>query len=268
MKINKYPYIFLHLCEENIHEKTISLLKQAQDIHIYMDNDSLSLDSLGLMKFSADFENISKIYVYCFTKKDVEQTLAHGYIPHICVKGNDIFDDKEKILTYLQPEYEFFWFPQLENVLFQEPAHIANWLGKLNKPICISLSEIFNPEVAIERGRMWLQTTQQLFSNPILEKEQSMLEDTFCEDNLYILQKNNNVITKKIVLGLYGDVTIATLEEFKKFNSMTIIKTKSCVTCEYQDNCIDRGLGYIMYKYKYQQCIGIKLLKNEIEKTL
>lgn len=270
MKINKYPYVFLHLCEKEMHEQTISILKQAQDIHLYMDNNNndLAPDSLDLMKLFAEVENNTNIYVYCFTRKDVEQTLAHGYTPHICVRGNDIFDDKEKILTYLQPEYEFFWFPQLENVLFQEPAHIANWLKKLNKPICISLSEIFNPDVAIERARMWLQTTQQLFPNPILEKEQNMLEDTFCEDNLYILQKNNEVITKKIVLGLYGDVTISSLEEFKKFNSLTIMKTKSCVSCEYQDNCMDRGLGYILYKYKYQQCIGIKLLKNETRKPL
>ncbi len=248
------PYLFVHLLDDTLSEKTIETIHQSKEVHFYLEN-SLNDELIRQLKQLPQLD----YYMYVFNKESYDFCINNKITPHICFSGEEIFSSP--LLNISDNSLEFFWFPGIDDI-FHNIDDYSSQLKKINKPICISISDIFNPEVNHEQSRLWIKSLLETYKNPLFEKEKELLKEDGCsKDNKYLRQENQENILKTIVLGMFGDCVIE--ENFEINNLKSIIVNKDCSNCDYQELCINKGLGYSLYKNKYKGCIGIKLFNQE-----
>lgn len=240
-------YLFLHIDDEYINENVITTLSNYSIINIFHSkNYNISV-------------NHPNVYVYCFTEEQIRFCIEKGYTYHICFYGNDILESS--LFKYCRDNTELFWFPLPEDFTSTKQQLYATFFNNLKLPICISISSIFNPLSVSEENRLWIKKIYTLFSNPLYIRELEIMEhEEFHLDNHYIYQKNNDITSKNMVLGYMGDQVLNETPNFLN-NSKTIFRTRDCSNCDYQEQCIKRGLGFIMKENQYKGCCGIKIFK-------
>lgn len=232
-------YTFLHL--KTPFQDTIS----SQEVHLYSE--------LG---YIPQLNTQAQVFVYCFSKHDIEQSLRLGYTPHICFK--DIYDEVLWQIIEQNPNWEVFWFPKIEDIN-NDPIEFAQFLTQKHQAICISLSPIFNPECAHETARQWIEDIYDVFDNPLIDKDTNLLNETYSEENEYILV-DHDIKKQFIILGLMGDEPI---EHYSITQSMKgIMRQRACLGCDYQNACIQKGVGMILQQRHYQGCASIQIMKR------
>lgn len=249
------PYIFIHLQDEYFTDKTIETINNSEEIHFFIEknlNEHLIKQIINLPKIQ------KKYYMYVFNQESYNFCLNNNITPHLCFYSKDILSSP--LLKFIDDSLECFWFPGIEDI-FNDIQIYSEYLNKINKPICISISDIFNPETNHEQSRLWIKSLLATYKNPLYNKEKELLEENKCSNhNHYLLQNNQQVIIKKIVLGIFGDCVIE--DNYEIHNLKSIIINKECSSCDYQDLCINKGIGYSLYKNKYKGCIGLNLFNQ------
>lgn len=245
------PFLFFHLKDSTISNQASDILSHTEQVHLFQEQHLPVLITHP------------QCFVYCFNPAQRQACLAQGHTPHVCFLGDAI--NHSDLLPFLSNQLETFWFPSIEQTQ-QDPHLFVKQLECLHQPICISFSDIFNPGVASESSRIWLRTLLDLFNNPLILKEQELLNHSaFTVENRYLHQDGYRLWEYSIALGLFGDVIVEHYPDYLKYNMRTIFKNLECVSCIHQDPCIQRGLGYIMHQQGYQGCIGLNLLTKASE---
>ena len=250
------PYLFLEISDNYLIPETQNYLSKFKEVHIHQKifNEKILLE---IKNFKPN-----NLYFYAFSETQVKFCIDNDIIPHICFKGDKIFG--ANLDLYLKSNYEIFWFPdkkQIENK-YEFESLVAR-LKEINTPICISISNIFNPESANENGRIFIKNIHKQFKNKLFEKELDLLINQSHNDlnlNQFLFQNNGSLFKEFIILGIFGDMKKKDL--IHKDNMKSLIRNKDCVGCKYLDFCINKGIGYIIKEYEFKGCISLNLFNN------
>lgn len=238
-------YLFLHIDDDLLHEDLKKSLQNYSTINLFQSkNKNITISH-------------PQVYVYCFTEEQVLFCIDKGYHYHLCFYSNDILTST--LFKYYNKDTEVFWFPFIEDFTKEKQVEYAKFFNDLNLPICISISAIFNPLSVCEESRVWIKELYSLFSNPLIERELEIINnELFNTNNHYIHQTHNNITIQSIILGYMGDHILSEHSTMSD-NAKTIFRTSECANCDYQEQCINRGIGLIIKENKYKGCCGIKI---------
>lgn len=250
LKMKKYPYLLYISNDDHITNNCIVELNQAAELHI-------------LNPYLNNVDNIfhSNCYMYVFNKHQYQLSLDKNWKYHVALYGEDIFN--EDLLSLAVETTEIFWFPSAHQLLQNIDIFIKR-LSVINKPICINFNENLQKNIIPEDFRLFIKKIHYSFDNPVFVKELQLLDNNINnpeEYNFCLIQKGTHIFIQPIVLGLFGDYPIKNIEDYYLINKKKIFKTKDCAACDYNELCINRGIGYIMDQLQYQGCISIKLLQ-------
>lgn len=248
--MRKYPYL-LYIGNNNfINNDYISELNNSEELHIL----NLKLNNVPNI-------NHNNCYLYVFNNQQYYLAKSKNWKYHIALYGEDIFNDE--LINLATNNTEIFWFPTNEQIISDTQAFV-NRLKTINKSICINFNPYIQNDITAENFRIFVKTIHESFINPVISKELELLENTYenTEDyNFVLIEKNNQIVIQPLVLGLFGDYPIKSLENYSLINKKKILKTKDCMGCDFNEYCINRGIGYIMDQLQYKGCISIKLLQ-------
>lgn len=243
-------YLFIHIeDEQQLKSETLDIIHNYNTIHC----------------FHSQHKNIyiphKNVSVYCFNIEQIQYCIQNDYQYHLCFEGEKILNSD--LFKYYKEGVEIFWFPQLEDFTENKKHNYAKFFNYLNLPICISISNIFNHHCVNEQNRLWITEIYQLFKNPLFNREKELIEnEKYNLKNQYLYQQDNIITIKNLVLGYMGDHIIQNDKLSFMDNTKTIFRTPDCSDCCYQQNCIDRGIGFIIKENKYQACCSIEIFNK------
>lgn len=214
-------------------------------------------DSVHIISSSTPTIIHSNISYFCFNNMQIDFAKNNSFDIFLSFIGNDIYK-----LTKNSHYEEIFWFPDEETLKADDIKinQYAEFLNNINLPICISYNPYINNIENPIKFREFVIKINKLFKNPIKKIEENLLDsEIFSPNNTVFINNGITIDSYSVVLGLFGDVIINE-DNFQKTNIKTILTNKDCLKCEFNNNCINRGIGYIINKLKYNGCIGIKLL--------
>lgn len=217
----------------------------------------MSFEEIHIFSNFNEYTNHNNVSYYCFNQSQLEFAKENKWKIHLSFLGDNI-KNLEQFKDY---EYdELFWFPTYNQINNESIEHFSTILNKFNKPICISFNPYLQKDIEPEIFRDFLIKIHSKFNNPIkLQEEINIDNEIFSKSNQIFIFTEQQHSQHDVVLGLFGDLPIIS-NDFNPINIKTILKNKDCSKCELNNNCIQRGLGYIIHSLKYNGCIGLKIL--------
>lgn len=252
--MKKYPYLLYINTEHTFNEKALAILEQVQEVHI-------------LAPYVKDFSLIkhTNVTVYVFNETQYAQCIKNNWNFHIALYGNNIFNDE--LLQYIKEDTEVFWFPHSQQISDNISLFTVR-LNVLKMAVCINYNPYLQDNILPEQFRLFVKSIHKEFNNPLFNKEKQLLmnapDNTYdihsLSNNMTIVQQKNMFTLSPVVLGVYGDLPILD-SNASIINKKAILKNKECQWCDFNEQCINRNLGYIMDTLNYKGCISIKLMQ-------
>lgn len=260
-------YVFINSYDNILNKCIFEKYKHYNSIHInFIDSNS---NNLNYEYYDNIFSLIRKgfinneIYIYAYNIKMAKAAKKNNLLIHYCFKNSNlsIKDDFFKLMEK-DLNSEVFWILD-NNILDVEIFTSISWLKDLNRAVCPYFSGLLTNQIDTndhEKIRDYIKNIHTYFKNPLFFKEKS-LTTTNWNFNEYIEQKNNVLYSKKLIMGIFGDIFVDNSEDssIQKINLKTLLRTKDCSSCSYLENCKERGIGYIIYSLKLKGCCSYKL---------
>lgn len=253
-------YLLLNLQNLELTNELLLLIKDYKSIHLNFSKQHYSYEEYSYIFSSIRNNNKDiELFVYAYNLDCIKAALEFNINSHYCFVNDAIFMKDDFYLSMMDnSEAEIFWILD-DRILNHDLEKIVDWLKELNRPICPSFSGNLLSNLTIENHekiRIFIEQVLSKFKNPLFEKELSLPVSSW-KDNHYI--NNSDLIIQEFALGIFGDLIVSPVDKIEHINIKTLMKNKNCKNCQYLDKCSTRGIGYIMFKLKLDNCCSYDL---------